>query len=230
MNYRCIIRQYLFVAAISMLVLSVTSREAAAAAGDPIPGVDISLEQVPGGFTARVVPCGAPGGNVPNTTTQSGYPACAPAETFHQQAGSPSGGWVHRADTSVKLKMKPGKNKTVDPLNPLTDVADVNVQLSMKGIEDAGGPATGPGNLALLVRPSIDDRVGGSMTLVDLPLSISFDVIAGKAKLKTSLNAALNHISQAGLPGSFSIEVIDASIEDPNGNQFVGPGVAIALP
>src|SRR5690242_11786085 len=39
------------------------------------------------------VSCGNPGGNTPNATSVGGVPTCQPVETFHQQAGSPAGGW-----------------------------------------------------------------------------------------------------------------------------------------
>jgi hypothetical protein len=212
-----------------MLALSITPREAAAAAGDPVPGADVSLEQIPGGiaFHPAVPEC-----TVPNTVVEGGLiPACGPARTFNQLAGSPPNGWIFRAKTKVKLAMKPGKNKVVDPLNPLTDAADVSINLKMGGIEDSFGPvSSGPGTLFIVVRTSLDDRAGGSMTMVDFPFFFGFTVAGGKASLKTSLNVQLNLLGQPGLPGSFSMLLVDAQILDPNGNQFAAPGGGIAIP
>jgi hypothetical protein len=160
------------------------------------------------------VPCTAP-----DTTTDGGIPACSGIQTFNEQAGSPATGWLFTAQSKVQLKMKAGPNKVVDPLNP-PDSADLSLQLKMKGVNDVGGPALGTGTLALVLRISLVDRVGGPMTLVDQLFNVGIPVFQGKAKVKTSVNALLNSLGSKGLPTAFSAEIVSAQILDSNGNAI----------
>jgi len=187
------------------------------------------------------VSCGNPGGNTPNTATETGtVPTCKPPETFNEQAGSPSDGWIwdkrkgqgtitFQAKNKVKFIQQgtslPGADPN-SPLNPAGDTVDLKIRMKIKGVVShaSAGGETGTGNLSTVARATLDDRVGGDMTVVDFPAGFPFDLIAGQANLQTSANALLNSISQPGLPPCTSIEIVDVTVEDENGNGFARMG------
>ena len=162
-----------------------------------------------------------------NTTTEGGISACTPPQTFHQQAGWPNGWlWDERKATG-KVSFKAAKNKVPAFLSQ-PNTADLAVQLSLSGVLTAGslGPAGGNGTLVTLARATFEDRAGGgtTLTVVDFPLGFTFAMVAGRATLKTSVNARLNGIGQPGLPGCASLEVVAVNVVDPNGNAFANLG------
>ena len=113
-------------------------------------------------FVQAMVSCGNVGGNTPNTTTEGGVPACQPPGTFHQQAGSPNGGWMwDEGKGSGSVQFKASKNKVENILNPVPNSADLAIQLSLAGVIDETGPA-GPafGTLATVARATLEDRSG----------------------------------------------------------------------
>lgn len=183
-------------------------------------------KQIKSSLTQAFVSCGNPGGNTPNDTTEGGVPTCSPPETFHEQAGSPTGGWLwDEGKGKGDVQFKAAKNKLVHPNNPPNDTADLAVQLKMGGILNTlGAPAGGSGTLATVARATLEDRVGGPMTVVDFPAGFPITAVNGKIKLKTSANALLNGIGQPGLPGCSNIEVVSVNVVDPNGNAFANLG------
>jgi len=179
------------------------------------------------------VSCGNPGGNAPNDNTESGVPSCSPPETFNEQAGNPPNGWMwNEAKAQGDASFKAAKNKLEGPANPEGDTADVAVSLKLQGIVDAAGPASGSGTLSTLSRATLRDRNGTPnnhnddvpMTVIDFPAPFPFDLIEGKAKLKTTANVVLNGIGTS-LPHCTSIEVVDLFISDENGNRFASMGI-----
>ncbi len=169
-------------------------------------------------------------GGFANTTTESGIASCAAPETFNEQAGSPADGWLwdeewaqglvsFSARSIVKFTQigttLPGANPA-SPLNPVGDVADLVVRMELTGIGSSSNPSgeTGSGTLAAIMRATLDDRMGGDMTLIDFPAQFPFDLNAGKAKLKTSAAALLNSIGQ---PAS-------TSMHEPRAPHRVRPG------
>jgi hypothetical protein len=114
--------------------------------------------------------------------------------------------------------------------------ADVGVTLDLAGVVDgAGTPVTGAGTLEIGARLSIDDPTGGSMTTVNMPLTIGFGLVEGRVKLRTTATAMLATASVPPLPNVTSLELAspdmfdqeDGLIEvrDGNGTVFLRPGL-----
>jgi hypothetical protein len=190
------------------------------------------------------VSCGNVGGNSPNTNTEGGVPTCQPPETFNEQQGSPTNGWLWtetKSQGKVAFKAKAvctavSTGTTLPACNPASPLntgppasADLEVKLDLKAVEDAlsaplGDGANGPGSMSTVARATLNDRAGGDMTVIDFPADFPFALVDGKAKLKTSADSLLNAISQPGLPPCSSIEVVSIIIEDENGNGFASMG------
>jgi hypothetical protein len=214
------------------LLPAIASTPARAACDFQHPG---KAKQVKMSLVQAFVGCNVPGGQSPNGTTEGGIASCQPSLTFNQQAGSPSNGWrfdPERGQGSISFKA--ARNKVISPLNP-PGSQDVEVGLSLSGVisDDEPDGVTAPGVLAALLRWTMNDRGVDdvedgddvSMTLVDFPANFSFLVSDGKVKLKTSLNALLNDLSQPGLPGCSAIDVLDVAVKDGNGTPFARPGL-----
>jgi hypothetical protein len=182
------------------------------------------------------VSCGNAGGNPINDTTESGTQSCSPPETYNDQVGSPADGWHWDFEKGQgDVSFKAAKNKIEDPvLNPEGDTADVAVSLKLQGVVSADAPegASGIGSIATLSRATLRDRngTGGNnaddvpMTVIDFPVAFPFDLIEGKAKLKTTANALLNPADIGGLPHCTSIEVVDINVFDENDTVFARMG------
>lgn len=180
--------------------------------------------------------CGNPGGNAPNDTTESGTQTCSPPETYASNAGADQNTWHWDfAKGQGTVSFKAAKNKLEDPLdpnNPPGDTADVAVSLKLQGLIDQAGDVNGSGSVATLSRATLRDRnntPGNNgddvpMTVIDFPVAFPFDVIDGKAKLKTTANALLNPASLKSLPHCTSIEVIDINVFDENDDVFARMG------
>jgi hypothetical protein len=153
-------KKHMFVAGAAALAIGFTASIASAVCSIEHP------KKAAGGkmsFVQAFVSCGNVGGNTPNTTTEGGVPACVPPETFHQQAGSPNGGWMwDEGKGQGSVQFKASKNKVENILNPVPNTADLVIQLSLAGVIDETGPA-GPafGTLATVARATLEDRVGG---------------------------------------------------------------------
>jgi len=212
-------KKHLFVAGAAALALGFTASMASAACDYEHPK---SAKQLKSSLVQAFVSCNNPGGNTPNATTEGGVPTCAPPETFHEQAGSPGGGWTwNELKGKGDVSFKAGKNKIPgeDP-----DSADLYVQVKISGILDDLGPALGPGTLATVARATLKDRANGDMTVVDFPAGFPINASDGKVNVKTSANVLLTGIGQPALPGCSSIEVVSVYVDDPNGNHFANLG------
>jgi hypothetical protein len=201
---------------------------------DPVCGFEHpnKAKELRSSLVQAYVSCGNPGGNTPNDTTESGVPSCSPPETYTTEAGAPLNGWHFdfrhgHGDASFKA----ARNHLAGPSNPPGDTADVAVTLRLAGIIDAAGPASGSGTLSTLSRATLRDRNGTPgnngddvpMTVIDFPAPFPFTLANGQAKLRTSANVVLNGIGTS-LPFCTSIEVVDLSISDENGNRFASMG------
>lgn len=176
------------------------------------------------GLVQAFVSCNNPGGNVPNATTEGGVPSCKLPETFHQQAGSPNGGWLWDEDRSTGfVQFSPVKSSA-------PNTADLRVRLNLRHILNQNGPANGTGTLATVARATLDDRMFGDMTIVDFPAGFSITMINGNVTLKTSANVLLQGIGQPALPYCTSIEVVSVLVLDPNGNAFANIGTFLPRP
>ena len=167
-------------------------------------------------------------GNSPNTTTEGNVPACKPPETYDQQAGSPSNGWRwNELEGMGQVQLKASSKFPPSALNPPSNSADILIRLKMSGVDTQsfGPPASGNGNLALIMRMTFDDRASGDGTVVDFPLNAPFAMTDGKANVKTSVDSVLNSDPQPGLPRCSNVEVLSIAIIDPNGNTFANEGL-----
>jgi hypothetical protein len=181
-----------------------------------------SAKQTKSSLVQSFVSCNNPGGNTPNATTEGGVPTCAPPETFHEQAGSPSGGWLWGPKSKGDVSFKSGKNKIVGQPE---DSRDLYIQLKMADVENSFGPATDNGVLSTVARATLKDRMNGDMTVVDFPAGFPVTADGGKINKKTSANELLVlTLGQPSLPGCTSIEVVDVHVVDPNGNNFASMG------
>jgi hypothetical protein len=174
------------------------------------------------------VGCNNPGGGTPNTTTEGGVPACD-VETADDRDGNPANGW--HWDSSKAYG-------SVTVYNRCTGAGDFGIKLKLSGITDGNGvPFNGTGTMAMVVRLTVKDPVGGEMTAIDYPLEFAFHVLNGITLVATSVNAMLNDDGLPPLPNGTSLELGPVSLYDPgllevrdsNGNPFARPGVFLPL-
>ena len=212
---------------------------------DPVCGFQHpqKAKQIKASLVQAYVSCANPGGNPINDTTENGIPSCSPPETISDHNGGgpdpgppPTDAWhwdFLKGQGSVTFKA--AKNKLGPPpaANSVGDAADVAVTLKLKGVIDNAGPVNGDGTLATTTRATLRDRNGTPgqnaddvpMTVVDFPVGFGFSVIAGQAKLKTTANAVLQGGSNpTSLPKCASLELVDAGVNDEQGNRFLSIG------
>ena len=184
-------------------------------------------------------------GPVCGNTTAAGHTACKPPETFcEQSANRPGDGWEwdeNLAAGSVALKsvafcagtMSGTTLPACSPSDPLNSAqggaADLSVALKVKGVLTSGTqqPASGTGMLSLVLRMTVDDPGNGDASVVDFPASAPFDLVDGKAKLVTSLDAILNSQNLPGMPPCASIELVSLRVLDQNGDGFATIGILL---
>lgn len=175
------------------------------------------------------VSCNNPGGNIPNATTETGAtPTCYPAETYHENAGSPALGWTWGPKSAGTISFKAGVNKLLPPDYPLNTApgADLYIQVKISDIRDNTGPASGSGQVATLARATLIDRneLSAPMTVVDFPTAFGITAVGGKVSKKTSATVILNDLNQPSLPHCTTIEVVSVLVKDPNNNTFANLG------
>jgi hypothetical protein len=175
------------------------------------------------------VSCNNPGGNAPNATTIAGIPSCYPVENFHQQAGSPNGGWEFRPSSSagkVYLKRTTAVENIFTPPTTLRDAA-ITVKLSHIG-NNNGGYATGIGSVMAYIRVTTQDYLGDDMTIIDFPFGFGISLnnsLSGSGSVTKKLGDILAGLNQPGFSDCTSIEILSIWVRDPNGNVFAVPGV-----
>jgi hypothetical protein len=178
------------------------------------------------------VSCNNPGGNTDNATTETGtVPTCYPAETFHENAGSPSLGWTWGPKGKGDITFKAGKNKLMGPpdypQNTDANAVDLNIQIKIKDIMDDTGLADlTTGTVSSVARATLIDRAETSapMTVIDFPTGFGIPVAGGKVNKKTSATVILDGLNQPALPACTTIELISVLVKDPNGNTFANLG------
>ena len=179
------------------------------------------------GFVAGFLGCagsythGEPG----NDMTEGGLESCSPPSTYTEVAGSPLNGWSWNESTgSASIRLSRTRNRLVSALNPPGDTKDVRVKLRMSGVLDGEGFASGAGGLWILARVTFDDRTGGDMTVVDVPMGFPFTLENGRAALDTSMNVWWDADGHPGFPPCTSLEILSIRILDENGDFFASAG------
>jgi hypothetical protein len=169
------------------------------------------------------VPCGGfdcdgSGGSPPNNVTGGGLPSCSPPETYHQQAGSPAGGW--RLDTATgraRFRLDGQNGPNVRIRVQLTDVRDANgTTYAVVG---------GTGSVSVLMRLTFNDG-GTDMTVVDYPTTLPITITSptGDGLLDTTVNAIFAANSLPPLAPCTNFELLDLTVFDPNASKFLRPG------
>jgi hypothetical protein len=231
-------RKHLLVTLAAVMALGYTASLASAACPFDAPTTakkfQVSLVQA-------MVSCGNAGGLATNTKTDGGVDACQPVTTINDWVGGPANGWrfdqVNKSEATIQMKpaIKPAcvskgsgvpaipKGCDTDLLNaPVGSKADLVVSLKMKGIiaDDSPTGANGQGTLQSVSRATLNDPIGGAMTVIDFPAGFSFTLTAGKASLKVSVAGMLNGIGLPGLGHCSALEVVNMAVLDENGNTF----------
>ncbi len=192
-------------------------------------------KQIKGSLVQAFVSCNNPGGNVPNATTETGtVPTCFPAETYHENAGSPSQGWTWGPKSKGDISFKAGKNKLCglpdfgqNDCAELSDQVDVFIQIKMSDIRDNTGLANQSfGKVSTVTRATLIDRAeqGAPMTIIDFPTEFDIEAINGKISQKSSATVILDDLSQPALPPCTTLEIVAVLVLDPNGNPFANLG------
>jgi hypothetical protein len=176
------------------------------------------------------VSCNNPGGNTPNVAVLGGgVPGCTPVENYHQQAGSPAGGWAFAPGTSygrVQIKRTSGgPNVGGYP----TTARDAAVIIKMYHIDRAdGGPgfASGHGVVQVIFRATFNDYDSGDTTSIDFPLGVGFTLSGGSVSITKKVGDLLvQGLGIPRFPDCTTLEVVSIAVKDPNGNIFAVPGV-----
>jgi len=195
-----------------------------------------------------MVSCGNAGGLAINTETDGGVDACQPVTTMNLWNGGEPAGWrFDQVNNSFgTIQMKPmnhpackSKGTGVPPIPSGCDTdalnappgskADLLVKLQLKGIIATDSPtgANGQGTLQAVSRATLNDPIGGGMTVIDFPAGFSFTLTAGKANLQTSVAGMLNGIGLPGLGHCSVLEVVHIAVTDENGNTFGSLGALL---
>ena len=213
-------------AAAALLVVALATSSASAQCSFPHP---LKAKSYKTSLVQAFIPCDQPSTLTPNTTTEGGVPACAPPETQNEAYGNPANGWLWGPSSDGRFSLRAAKNK-IPPLD-FEHYSDVIVALTLDQVFDAhGAVANAPGTLVLILRMTLDDPANGDMTTLDFPIQFPITVQGNQVNLKTSVNARLNEMSLPHLPNCTSIEVIDVSVLDENGNAFATAGVYLPTP
>jgi hypothetical protein len=194
---------------------------------------------VKGSMVRNFAPCPGtehPAGEV--TATKSGTPACAPVEPRQYAATGlatqykfgPKG----KCSVSTSAKLVAFCDEIEDANNPGMslglphDPCHVTyVKSKCSGIVDALGEpikASDVGwKLATMSRASLDDQVGGDMTVIDFPVTFDYS-IPDNGKISVDSNSAqaladLIGTNAADLPPCTSIEVVNVVIKAPGGSE-----------
>jgi len=195
----------------------------------------VSAKQIKASLVQAFVSCNNPGGNTPNATTETGtVPTCYPAETYHENAGSPSLGWTWGPKGKGDITFKAAKNKLCGPPDyaqnscaTLADQVDLSISIKISDIRDNTGLASlTNGSVSTVARATLIDRAEQTapMTVIDFPTGFGIGVTNGKVSKKTSATVILDGLSQPALPPCTTIEVVSVLVKDPNGNSFANLG------
>jgi len=157
----------------------------------------------------------------PNATTSGGLAACAPPFSFSAFEFGDKGKCTvktqHIVETTCALAGSSGP------------CSDVRLKARCAGILEPNSPTPINGlgwKLAVTYRITMDEDVGGPMTVIDLPFQLPFSAASGG---KLSMSVLLNEACvEAGLclelPPCANFELLTLRLLDPNGDTFATPG------
>ncbi len=157
------------------------------------------------------------GVRTPDTTNESGLPACTSFQTFDELAGGLANGWHFGPKSKAQLKMKEKKGS-------------VFLKLKLRDIEDAAGlPSNETGQLALRLSLRRMDPVGGDMTLAPLVVSIDVPLADGKTQGYLVIHMEDVMVTSFGMSDNVATEFVITGIRliDPNGNRFATVGFSV---
>jgi len=225
-------KKQIFTAGAAVLALGFSVSLASAAAvvcpGAVVFQHPVKAKQIKASLTQAFVSCNNPGGNPVNADTEgaSTTPACFPAETYNENAGSPTSGWIWGPKGTASIEFKAGKNKVVHPLNIDPNAVDLYITVKASDIQDGNGVADGAtGKVGSVARATIVDRLANQlMTVIYFPTSFGITTSKGKVNKKTSATVILNALSNQALPACTNIEVVSVLVLDPNDNPFASMG------
>jgi hypothetical protein len=227
-------KNHIIAAGAAAMVLGAASIASAAAPSCPVAFQHpVQAKQIKSALTQAFVSCNNPGGNTNNATTETGtVPTCYPAETYHENAGSPNFGWTWGPKGKGDITFKAGKNKFCGapdfPQNDCgPDEVDLLITVKISDIRDHTGIASGTnGSVQSVARATLIDRAEQSapMTVIDFPTGFGIGVVNGKVNKKFSATQILDGLSQPALPPCSNIELIAVLVKDPNGNTFANLG------
>lgn len=179
---------------------------------------------------------------VVNTMTGAGVPACDPAAPASAGGGGGStysfgekGSCTFETRTKVERDCAALEDAAGEPLGLPAGACHVtSVKCTCKGVVQADGVTPiradqdGGWSLSVVARFSIDDPDSGDVTLVDLPMEFLFDdPNNGTLKLLSSTAEALPAImgaTAAALPTCTQMQIIRATLDDPQGQPFAKLG------
>jgi hypothetical protein len=172
------------------------------------------------------------GGNSSNTTAFGGnIPACRPPETYNEQAGFPINGWLWGPKSQVLLQLKSLKqvaDLTVTPGDP--DASDVLITVKASDVEYAPGDGSAwvtdaTGTLEIAVRLTTNDRTSQDVTAKVVAFNLPFQVVAGRAETKASLDHLLNAGQSPSLPHCTLFQIVNIGMLDEVSHQFAVQGL-----
>jgi hypothetical protein len=161
----------------------------------------------------------------PNTTTMAGVPGCAPP--------TPNSAYeFDDAKGACTLSMKHGiETPCSDGIAP--SCSSVRIVLKCSGIRDPGGAtltSTTGWSLGLVHRATTNDASNGDMTILDIPFQLTLpDPENGKLKMTFDFGPCTGPLCplfgpSASLPACASLEILSATLLDPDGNAFARLG------
>jgi len=181
-----------------------------------------------------------------NTSTEGNTEACQPVTPRAVDGNSTTYGYSAKGKCSVQTSAK-----LFDSCADVTDAAGVPLNLQAVpchvtfvkskcgGLVHSDGTTLVDGvlfaeddgwSLATLSRATLNDPIGGAMTVIDFPVTFDYST-PEKGKMAVSGSSAESLIplvgpNSADLPPCTSIEVVDTVIKDPDGLPFARQGQA----
>ena len=172
-----------------------------------------------------------------NATTTGGLDACVPVRPPQNGGLATEYNYGPKGRCTVSLKAKLEKDcSAVNPALPSTACQVTYVQSKCSDVRKADGTglidAVSDDNWGLLLnlRVSGNDRIGGDMTTIDLPLRFRYSAPL-EGEMEIDSNTAEVLLAQIGaetaaIPACASVEIVSAAIVDPDDLIFAKPGLA----
>jgi hypothetical protein len=162
--------------------------------------------------------CPATSFPAPNSQTGTGVPACSPPYPYSIYGFDPHGSCTLKLDAKREEPCSTGFS---------SECTGLTFGVKCSGILDPGGATltNAPGfKLSMVVRTTIDDRDNGDMTVIDFPIWIAVPPAKnGKLSVSTRLSSPLLDLGP-GLPGCAELELVHATLRDPDDNPFATLG------